>query len=236
MSDSEWHGNEGEPADPQSGPAELVNIANTRSGERPGIGRREAVSILAMLPIAAAFGWSPDQADHAARRAAEALNALDVNGETYAPKFFTPHEWRTVRILVDLIIPRDARSGSATDAGVPAFMDFILMEFPSNQKRMREALAWMDAECQRRFTKTFAACTPVERTALLEDIAWPERATPAMKDGVSFFNYLRDFTASGFWSSQMGVRDLRYIGNVAVAKWDGCPPAALRKLGVSYDT
>ncbi|MGI9076124.1 MAG: gluconate 2-dehydrogenase subunit 3 family protein, partial [Gemmatimonadaceae bacterium] len=66
-------------------------------------------------------------------------------------------------------------------------------------------------------------------------IAWPARAVPAMQDGTAFFSYLRDFTASGFWSSQMGVRDLRYIGNVAMAKWDGCPPAALRKLGVSYD-
>jgi len=115
-------------------------------------------------------------------------------------------------------------------------MDFIITEYPSNQKRMREGLAWMDAECQRRFTKTFADCVPAQRTALLDDIAWPERAEPAMKDGVAFFNYMRDFTASGFWSSQMGVRDLRYIGNVAVAKWNGCPPAALRKLGVSYDS
>ena len=203
-------------------------------GERLEMGRREAVSILALLPIAAAFGWSPDEAERAAQRATDTLDALAEAGETYAPKFFTQHEWRTVRVLEDLIIPRDARSGSATDAGVPAFMDFILMEFRSNQKRMREGLAWVDAECQRRHSKTFFASTPAERTALLDDIAWPERAKPAMKDGVAFFNYIRDFTASGFWSSQMGVRDLRYIGNIAVAKWNGCPPAALRKLGVSY--
>ena len=235
MSDRDEGGGRREATDPEVEIGE-ERIGNRETAERIDIGRREALGILALLPLAAAFGWTPAEAERAATRAAETLGALEERGEPYAAKFFTPHELRTVRILVDLIIPRDARSGSATDAGVPAFMDFILMEYPSNQKRMRDGLAWIDAECQRRFTKTFAACAPAERIELLEDIAWPERATPEMKDGVSFFNYVRDFTSSGFWSSQMGVRDLRYIGNVAVARWNGCPPAALRKLGVAYDS
>jgi hypothetical protein len=150
------------------------------------------------------------------------------------PGFFTPHEYETVRVLVDLIIPRDERSGSATDAGVPAFMDFMMIDRPDNQTRIRGGLAWMDAECERRFGKTFVACSDPERTALLDDIAWPERAKPGMSQGVAFFNRFRDLTASGFFSSKMGVDDLRYEGNTYVREWTGCPTAALEKLGVHY--
>jgi hypothetical protein len=135
---------------------------------------------------------------------------------------------------VDLIIPRDERSGSATDAGVPAFIDFMLIDRPNMQTVIRGGLTWTDAECERRFGKTFVACTDAQRRELLDDIAWPKRARREMSQGVAFFNRFRDLTASGFWSSKMGVEDQRYIGNTYVREWTGCPDAALEKLGVSY--
>ncbi len=138
-------------------------------------------------------------------------------------------------MLVDLIIPRDERSGSATDAGVPEFMDFILVEFSDNRLPIRGGLAWLDAECRQRFDKPFVACAATERTAMLDDIAWPARARPEMSQGVAFFNRFRDLTSSGFWSSEMGVKDLRYQGNTFVQTWNGCPAPALTKLGVRYD-
>ena len=148
------------------------------------------------------------------------------------PQFFTAHEMATVRVLVDLIIPRDARSGSATDAGVPEFMDFMLNERENARAGMRGGLAWLDRECHRRFGRTFVACDGAQRTAVLYDVAWPERARPEMSHGVAFFNRFRDLVASGFWSSEMGIRDLQYIGNTAVPVWNGCPPEAVRKLGL----
>jgi hypothetical protein len=93
----------------------------------------------------------------------------------------------------------------------------------------------MDAECDRRFGKRFVDCARRERSALLDDIAWPARARPEMSQGVAFFNAFRDLTAFGFWSSEMGVKDLRYQGNTFVPEWTGCPDAALRKVGVRYD-
>jgi hypothetical protein len=75
-------------------------------------------------------------------------------------------------------------------------------------------------------------CTAPERAAVLDDIAWPARARPEMSQGVAFFNNFRDLTASGFWSSEMGVKDLEYRGNTVVRRWNGCPDAALVKLGV----
>ena len=68
--------------------------------------------------------------------------------------------------------------------------------------------------------------------AILDDIAWPRRARPETSQGVAFFNRFRDLVASGFWSSEMGIRDLQYIGNTAVPVWNGCPPEAVRKLGL----
>jgi gluconate 2-dehydrogenase gamma chain len=195
--------------------------------------RREAVQLLSVLPIAAALGLS--RADHEkAWRFVEDARSIAAEGVAVAPRFFTPAEFRTVRILADMIIPRDERSGSATDAGVPEFMDFIMMDFTNNQKWMRTGLAWIDAQSTSRFGKPFADASAPQREQILNDIAWPARAPAALADGVSFFNRFRDLTSSGFWSSRIGVKDLRYIGNTFNPNWNGCPPAALEKLGVTY--
>ena len=193
--------------------------------------RRDVVRLLAVAPLATAFRWAPESVS---RAAALARGSLD-RGAPYEPKFFTAHEWDTVRLLVDSLIPKDERSGSATDAGVPEFMDFMCGDDPDLATPIRGGLAWLDHECDDRYGKTFVGCTDAERTALLDAIAWPQRAKAALAPGVAFFNSFRDLTASGFFSSRIGVQDLRYIGNTFVAEWRGCPPEALAKLGVSYD-
>jgi gluconate 2-dehydrogenase gamma chain len=192
--------------------------------------RREAVRLLAVAPLAAAFRWAPEAVSEAAALA----RAAHAGGTPYVPTHFTPQEWETVRVLVDLIIPKDERSGSATEAGVPEFMDFMLGDEPELTTPLRGGLAWLDHHCTDRYGKTFVAASEAERAALLDDIAWPKRATPEHAAGAAFFSSFRDFTASGFYSSRVGVADLRYIGNTFVPQWAGCPPEALTKLGVSY--
>lgn len=192
--------------------------------------RREAVQLLGVLPLASILKLSPADQERAQEFVDNAMEA----GTAFKPKFFTAEEFRTARILADMIIPRDARSGSASDAGVPEFMDFMMMDRPGQQTWMRSGLAWLDAEARTRSSKSFAEATVTQRENVLDDIAWPARAPQALAQGVSFFNRFRDLTASGFWSSRIGVRDLEYIGNKFVPVWNGCPPAALEKLGVSY--
>ena len=199
-------------------------------GRSDGMERREAVRILAIAPLAAAFRWAPESVREATALAREAL----AQGTPYEPKNFTAHEWETVRQLVDQIIPKDERSGGATEAGVPEFMDFMLGDDPDLQTPIRGGLAWLDRTCDDRYGKTFVACADAERGAVLDAIAWPKKAKPEHSAGVAFFNSFRDFTASGFFSSRMGVGDLRYIGNTFVTEWKGCPPEALAKLGVKY--
>jgi hypothetical protein len=210
--------------DPESEPAaEVSSLSKDMS-------RREAVQLLGALSFATVFRLP--EADQ--ERAREFVDSALEAGNTFAPKFFTPAEFRTVRLLGDAIIPRDERSGSASDAGVPEFMDFIMIDMPSNQTWMRSGLGWIDAQAQSRFSKSFADATRGQRESILDDIAWPARAPQSLAEGVRFFNRFRDLTATGFWSSRIGVKDLQYIGNKFVPVWSGCPPAALRKLGVSY--
>jgi len=199
------------------------------------ITRRTALKAFASAPVAAAMAWTPAEADQAQRRAQQAKTDADRQGTPYQPKFFTAHEYATVAVLVDLIIPKDERSGSATDAGVPEFMDFMMIDQPRRQTAMRGGLAMIDRLCEQRFDKRFADCADAQRRTVLDDLAFPAKATPATSQAVAFFSSFRDLTASGFWSSKVGVDDLRYIGNTYVREWKGCPDEALKKLGVSYE-
>ncbi|HEX9691835.1 MAG TPA: gluconate 2-dehydrogenase subunit 3 family protein [Gemmatimonadales bacterium] len=206
--------------------------ANTQAKLRGAVSRRDVVRALAAAGAASAFTWTPDEV---ARAAEHALRPnLDSTRQGAVPRFFTAHEWDTVRLLVDLVIPRDERSGSATDAGVPEFMDFIMLDGDNERRQtaMRGGLAWLDIECRERFDADFVSCTTQQRIAVLDDIAYPDRTAPAYAQGAAFFTSFRNLTASGFWSSKMGVMDLQYIGNTALAQWTGCPADQLRKLGV----
>ena len=205
------------------------------------IGRRGILKMLGTVPVAG-LALSPAQALEAREQANKGAAAAAKKGLPFAPKFFTAHEWATVRLLADIVIPKDERSGSATDALVPEFMDFAMTDpllgerdREQRQTAMRGGLAWLDLECQDRFGKTFIDATEAERTQVLDDIAYPEKAKgkAANRPGVHFFSSFRDLTASGFWSSKMGVEDLQYMGNAYVAEWKGPPPEVLKKLGLS---
>jgi hypothetical protein len=199
--------------------------------------RREVLKVLLAAP-AATFTWTEVEAAQAAASA----QAAAATAKPFVPKFFTATEFRLVRVLADIVIPKDERSGGAMDAGVPEFMDFMMIDQPARQVAMRGGLAWLDVECQRRFDKIFLNCADTERAAVLDDIAWPSRPSTSsgqgpggLAHGVAFFTNFRDLTASGFWTTRMGIDDLQYMGNRSVARWNGCPDAALKKLGVSYE-
>ena len=195
--------------------------------------RRTMMRAMSAAPLAAGFAWTEAEAQQAHQQAHAAQTAAKRTATSFRPKFFTRHEYATVRLLVDLIIPKDERSGSATDAGVPEFMDFMMIDQPSRQTAMRGGLAWLDRECVTRFDKTFLDSTPAQRTEVLDAIAWPHKATPEMSHGVAFFNSFRDLTASGFFTTKMGIADLEYKGNVYVPEWTGCPTEVTKKLGLT---
>lgn len=150
-----------------------------------------------------------------------------------AETFFTTHELATIAVLSDIIIPKDAISGSATEAGVPDFIEFIVKDMPQHQTPMRGGLRWLDMECFERFQKAFKDCDAKQQIEMVDEIAYPEKAKPEMKRGVAFFNLMRNLTASGFYTSQIGVKDLGYAGNTP-NQWNGVPDDVLKRYGVSY--
>lgn len=158
---------------------------------------------------------------------------LDAYKKITAEKFFTPHEIATIAVLSDIIIPRDAVSGSATDAKVPDFIEFIVKDKPEFQVPMRGGLRWLDMQSAKRFGNAFKDCSSQQQIQIVDDIAYPKKAKPEMKHGVSFFNLMRNLTATGFYTSQIGVNDIGYMGNVG-NQWNGVPDDVLKQYGLSY--
>jgi gluconate 2-dehydrogenase gamma chain len=149
-------------------------------------------------------------------------------------KFFDDHEMKTISVLADIIIPKDATSGSATDAKVPDFIEFIVKDMPHHQVPMRGGIKWLDLQCAKRFNASFVDCTAAQQIEIVDEIAYPEKAKPEMKGGVAFFNKMRDLTACGFFTSEIGIKDLDYLGN-RPNQWDGVPQEVLDQYGVKYD-
>ncbi len=147
--------------------------------------------------------------------------------------FFTAAEMATITILADIIIPKDAVSGSASDAKVPDFIEFIVKDMPQHQTPMRGGLRWLDVESLKRFEKSFTTITPKQRIQIVDDIAYPAKSKPEMKQGVSFFNLMRNLTATGFYTSEIGVKDVGYMGNKP-NQWNGVPDDVLKQYGLSY--
>ena len=159
---------------------------------------------------------------------------LEREKKLLSEKFFDDHEMKTISILADIIIPKDETSGSATDAGVPAFIEFIAKDMPDYQTPLRGGIKWLDIQTLKRFNSDFASCTPEQQIEIVDEIAFPEKAKPEFKQGVSFFNTMRDLTACGFFTSEIGIKDLGYVGN-RPNQWDGVPADVLAQYGVKYD-
>jgi hypothetical protein len=228
--------------------ADERDAPTTPTAEAKPVTRRAALKVLGTVPVAASLmggtafaqqgtpaAQQPKQTHEAPFPPAQGQGTPPSSGPKRA--FFTAAEWRTVGVLADDIIPRDTRSGSATDAGVPAYIDYHLSVPESSEDTrvaVRGGLAWLNTESRRRFRRNYAALSAAQRYQILDDIAYPEKAKPEFSHGVSFFSRMRDLVGSGFFSSSIGWKDLQYQGNVFNPDWQGCPEPAMRKLGVSH--
>lgn len=147
--------------------------------------------------------------------------------------FFTPHEMATITILADIIIPKDEVSGSASDAKVPDFIEFIVKDMPEHQVPMKGGLRWLDMQCLKKYETPFKDCKNEQQIELVDAIAYPEKAKPDMSQGVQFFSLMRNLTATGFYTSEIGVKDIGYAGN-APTQWNGVPADVLAQYKLSY--
>lgn len=159
---------------------------------------------------------------------------IERDKKIMADKFLTVSELATIAILVDIIIPATSKSGSATQAGVPAFIEFIVKDMPQYQTPVRGGLKWLDNQSNKRFGKTFALITPKQRIEIVEDIAYPDDVKPEFSHGASFFSQIRNLTVTGFYTTRMGFDELGYMGNTP-NDWKGVPQDVLDKYGLKYD-
>ena len=148
--------------------------------------------------------------------------------------FFTDDEMETITILSDYIIPADDSSGSATDAEVPAFIEFITKDIPEHQTPLRGGIMWLNHESNKRFNKTFNKLSDAQHIEIIDDIAYPEEVKPELEQGATFFSRMRNLVATGYFTSKIGIEYLGYKGNIPNA-WDGVPQDVLDKHNMAYD-
>jgi hypothetical protein len=155
--------------------------------------------------------------------------------QAYAPKLFNAHDWKTLCVLSDLIMPADERSGGATQAQVPEVIDdWMNVRGRSEATEIIGGMRWLDMQCNRLYDHDLIDCTVDQQHEILDRIAYPEKAAPEDSQAVVFFNRLRDLVVGSFYSSKIGIKDIAYVGNRMVPEWNGCPEAVISKLGVSY--
>jgi gluconate 2-dehydrogenase gamma chain len=162
-----------------------------------------------------------------------AKEELEREKQLMSQTFFNEHEMATIAVLADIIIPKDEVSGSATEAKVPDFIEFIVKDMPHHQTPLRGGLRWLDLQCLNRYTKSFKDCDQKQRMEMVDEIAWPAKAKPEMKQGVAFFNLMRNLTATGFYTSEMGIKDIGYMGNKP-NQWNGVPDDVLKQYNLAY--
>lgn len=205
--------------------------------------RRESFKFIGVGSITAGMilgACQPEAKETEAKTEPEVLEAgrqdfeIERDKKLLSEQFFDEHEMATIAVLVDIIIPADAKSGSASEAGVPDFIAFIVKDIPEHQVPLRGGLKWLDNECLKRFEKPFVECSKEEQVQLVDDIAYPKKVKPGMEQGAAFFNRMRDLTATGFFTSEIGLQDLEYMGN-RPGTYVGVPPEVLKDFGLEND-
>lgn len=156
---------------------------------------------------------------------------IDRDKKLKTETFFTKHEMATITVLANIIIPKDDVSGSASDAKVPEFIEFIVKDIPEHKVPMRGGLKWLDVYSFNKFQKSFVEASEDQQISIVDEIAYPKKARPEMQAGVTFFNRMRNLTASGFYTTEIGVKDIGYVGN-APNQWAGVPADVLKQYGM----
>ena len=190
------------------------------------VSRRDVLKSLAMSAAATSvLRVIPAQAAEYAHHMIAAEKAA-TPGKSYAPKFFSAHDYKTLQALCQTIIPADADSGGAIEAGAPEFIDLLTSENKDYQRVLGGGLLWLDSTCSDRYEKVYLDCSPEQQKQVLDQIAYRNNAVsqPGLSQGVEFFSFLRNMAADGFFTSEIGIKYLGYIGNGYLKEFPGCPP------------
>jgi gluconate 2-dehydrogenase gamma chain len=187
--------------------------------------RRSLLKALSVTAAGSALRLVPLAAAEKAHRMVKAEKAASSAG-AYVPKFFSPRQYETLRALCQAIIPPDQESGGAIEAGAPEFIDLLTSENKNLQLELGGGIMWLDSTCAERYRRTYLECTETQQKEILDLIAFRKSAeqSPRLLSGIEFFSTLRKFTADGFFTSEIGIKYLGYVGNTYLREFPGCPP------------
>jgi gluconate 2-dehydrogenase gamma chain len=191
-----------------------------------GILRRDVLKSLGMSLVAGSITRAiPLQA---AQYAHKVIRADKTPKGGYKPKFFSAHQYNTLLALCATIIPSEDGVGGAIEAGAPEFIDLLTSENHEFQLKLGGGMMWLDSACMDRFGIAYIDCSPHQQTQILDLIAYRKNATsaPALSPGIEFFSFLRKFVADGYFTSEIGIRYLGYVGNTSLREFPGCPEVA----------
>ena len=190
------------------------------------ISRRDILKSLTLTAVAGSvLRVIPLEAAEYAHRMVHAEKAAAEN-QAYTPKFFTAHDYKTLQTLCQTIIPPDDNAKGAIEAGAPEFIDLITSENEDYQVALGGGIMWLDNTCLDRYGKTYLDCAPEQQKEMLDLIAYSKnfKKDPSLGQGIEFFGFLRKLTADGYFTSEIGIEYLGYIGNTFVKDFPGCPP------------
>jgi gluconate 2-dehydrogenase gamma chain len=188
--------------------------------------RRDILKSLTMTAVGGSvLRVIPLEAAEYAHRMVKAEQAAAEN-HAYAPKFFSAHAYKTLQSLCNSIVPPDDEAKGAVEAGAPEFIDLLTSENKEYQLTLGGGLMWLDNTCVDRYEKPYLDCTTDQQKQMLDLIAYRKNAKkdPSLGQGIEFFSFLRKLTADGFFTSEIGIEYLGYIGNTYVQEFPGCPP------------
>ena len=191
-----------------------------------GISRRDVLKSLGMgVAASSVLRVIPAQAAEYAHHMVAAEKAA-APAKAYTPKFFSAHGYKTLQSLCQTIFPADAESGGAMEAGAPEFIDLLTSENEGYQRILGGGLMWLDNTCSDRYDKAYLDCSPEQQKEILDKIAYRKNAAAdsSLSQGVEFFSFLRNMTADGFFTSEIGIKYLGYIGSTFLTEFPGCPP------------
>ncbi len=216
--------------------------------DRPGLDRREALKRMAAAAATAAVvptsdlkGQSQPPAKsppaHTAGPRGTPSDPDLVRPVIPWPRLLTAGELQTVAALCDVILPADERSPSASTVGIPAYInEYVSAPYDAQRRELvqiRGGLAWLNTESEKRFGQPFVGLTSAHKHEICDDICYLPNARPELGSPARFFARFRDLTATGYYTTEAGMKDLRYLGNIARPSWDGPPPEVLRHVGLS---
>lgn len=154
----------------------------------------------------------------------------------------TADELASLAALCDVILPADERSPSASELGAHDFIDeWVSAPYERNREDavvVRGGLVWLDREAADRFGSDdgtgprFRDLATEQKHAICDDLCYLPKAAEGYEAGARFFDRVRTLTSTAFWTTNEGMQDLQYVGNVPLTRWEPPPPEVLHHIGL----